>query len=79
MIGDADTILPLDAETGEQLYVWSCWEDVPERYEQLWIEHWEVTPEALREFMVEQGWLCAEGEVPRKVGTPAEAVVPPSD
>ena len=29
VIGDDDTVLPLDAETGEQLYVWSCWEEAP--------------------------------------------------
>ncbi|MFV0473541.1 MAG: pentapeptide repeat-containing protein, partial [Pikeienuella sp.] len=29
-IGDQETILPLDAETGKQLFVWSCW---PEKSE----------------------------------------------
>ena len=28
-IGDCDTILPLDAETGEQPWVCTCWADSP--------------------------------------------------
>ena len=68
VIGDADTVLPLDADTGEQLYVWSCWEEAPPSLRAL-----EMDPWADAELRAE--WLCAEGETPRKVGTPAEDVV----
>jgi hypothetical protein len=79
VIGDEDTILPLDAVTVEQLYVWSCWEEVPSSFEQLWIEHYDLTPESFRETMLERAWLCAEGEAPRRVGRPAEDVASSSD
>jgi hypothetical protein len=79
VIGDEQTILPLDAETGEQLYVWSCWEDVPERFEQVWTENGELTADELREDMAARGWLCGDGEAPREVGTPAEAAAPSAD
>ena len=74
MIGDVDTVLPRDAETGEQLYVWSCWEEAPPNLEELIQMNWWENAEDLR-----AEWLCADGEEPRKVGTPAEDVAPPAD
>ncbi len=74
VIGDDDTILPLDAETGEQLYVWSCWSEPPATLNTLL----KVYPDFMREDVKGQ-WLCAEGEAPRKVGTPAEAAAPSAD
>jgi uncharacterized protein YjbI with pentapeptide repeats len=35
VVGDADTILPRDAETGEPLHVCSCWTEPPATLEQL--------------------------------------------
>ena len=72
MIGDDDTILPRDAQTGEQLYVWSCWEEAPPTLEKLLEMRWWQADE------LRAAWLCAEGEAPRRVGTPAEAAAPPA-
>jgi uncharacterized protein YjbI with pentapeptide repeats len=74
VIGDADTILPLDAETGEQLHVWSCWEvATAEAFVQLQTQHriWS-TADQLWENIRDNGWVCAAGEAPRPVGKPAE-------
>ena len=52
---------------------------VPERLEQLWIEQWNYASDEVRDLMLQWGYLCAEGEAPRKVGTPAEDVAPPAE
>jgi hypothetical protein len=64
-IGDADTVLPRDAETGEQLYVWSCWEEPPPTLDQMRA----LAPEALRQAL-RRDWLC-NGRPREKVGRPA--------
>jgi len=69
LIGNEDTILPRDAETGEQLHVRSCWAEAPPNLGELlrWY------PDGLQdEFRAE--WLCDEGEEPQPVGTPAPEV-----
>ena len=62
-IGNAETILAADAETGAQLFVWSCWQDAPENLLGLL----ETYPEFLRDD-IRSDWLCAEDETPHKTG-----------
>ena len=64
-IGDADTVLPRDAETGAQLYVWSCWEEPPPTFEQTLAARSELWRRVLRD-----RWLC-NGRPREKVGRPA--------
>jgi len=70
VIGDDATILPLDAETGEQLHVWSCWEDEAAAafVEIITRHHDKWTADALRRFMMDEGWLCGERQYPRPEG-----------
>jgi hypothetical protein len=61
-IGDADTVLPRDAETGAQLYVWSCWNEPPPTLDQTlatWQETWR--------WLLRDDWLC-NGRPREKVG-----------
>jgi uncharacterized protein YjbI with pentapeptide repeats len=53
VIGDGDTVLPLDAETGEQLYVWTCWTEPPPTLDRLLEMQWPWEREGLR-----AEWLC---------------------
>lgn len=62
-IGNAETILPADAETGAPLFVWSCWEEAPETLLGLL----ETYPEFMRDD-IRSDWLCAEDETPRRTG-----------
>ncbi len=55
VIGDGNTILPLDAETGQQLYVWTCWAEPPMTLDGL-LRHW---PEP-RHAALRAKWLCGE-------------------
>jgi hypothetical protein len=73
VIGDGDTILPRDAETGEQLHVWSCWADPPPTLAVL-LRRW---PESMHAD-IRADWLCnerryprPEGDPPRRTGRPA--------
>jgi hypothetical protein len=73
VIGDGDTILSRDAETGEQLYVWSCWADPPATLAGL-LRRW---PDDLHADL-RADWLCnerryprPEGDQPRRTGRPA--------
>lgn len=66
VIGNGNTILPLDAETGEQIDVWSCWLEPPANLVDLLL-HWsEVNYDTLR-----AEWLCGERKRER-TGRPAE-------
>jgi hypothetical protein len=69
VIGDADTILPVDAETGEQLYVWTCWSEPPPTLDGL-LRHW---PESEHDRLRAQ-WLCPPGVAPERTGRPAVPV-----
>ncbi len=64
-IGDADTVLPRDAETGAQLYVWSCWEEPPPTLDETLAISSDRMPQELRE-----QWLC-NGRARKKIGRPA--------
>ena len=64
-IGDADTVLPRDAETGAQLYVWSCWEQPPPTLDRTLAPYPESYHQELRDL-----WLC-KGRPREKVGRPA--------
>ena len=76
VIGDADTVLPLDAETGEPLHVWSCWEEAAAaRFIELWTAHRDDAPDKLREWIISEGWICGPDNPRRPVGTLAEDVV----
>jgi hypothetical protein len=73
VIGNGDTILPRDAETGEQLHVWSCWADPPATLAGLL--RWR--PDDLHADL-RADWLCnerryprPEGDQPRRTGRPA--------
>jgi hypothetical protein len=61
VIGNGDTILPLDAETGEQLYHWTCWPERPATPERQLEKSW--NPEDDR-----AAWLCDERRDPRPEG-----------
>lgn len=74
VIGNADTILPLDAETGEQLYVWSCWAEPPPMLDGL-LRHW---PESMHADLRAR-WLCPPGVDPLRTGRPAEPSAAPTD
>ena len=66
VIGNENTILPVNNESGEQLYVCSCWVEPP------------VTLAGLLQMRGQDRerdlarWLCAPGEQPRAVGRSAE-------
>lgn len=64
-IGNSGTILPVDGETGEPLFVWSCWKDEPEALGQLLVIH----PEYRRR-IIRSEWVCdeASGAQPQKTG-----------
>ena len=64
-VGDVDTVLPRDAETGAQLSVWSCWEEPPPTLEQTLARLPEFAHQDLRD-----RWLC-NGRPREKVGRPA--------
>ena len=64
-IGDADTVLPRDAETGDQLYVWSCWEEPPPTLDQTLALYSESNHQDLRD-----RWLCND-RARKQVGRPA--------
>ncbi len=64
-IGDMNTILPRDGETGAQLYVWSCWEEEPPTLETTLALFREEHHDELR-----AEWLC-NGRLREKVGRPA--------
>ncbi|MGF1659606.1 MAG: pentapeptide repeat-containing protein [Rubrimonas sp.] len=66
LIGDDDTILPRDAQTGEQLVIWSCWETLTPAIDRLLTRH-DITEEGARE----AGWLCSEANPRRRTGRPA--------
>ena len=73
VIGNGDTILPLDAETGEQLYVWTCWPEPPPTLDGL-LRHWlESRHDALR-----AEWLCTPGVAPERTGRPAAPAADPT-
>ncbi len=67
VIGNGDTILPLDAETGEQLYVWTRWAEPPPTLDAL-LRHW---PESRHDWLRTQ-WLCPPGVAPERTGRPAD-------
>jgi uncharacterized protein YjbI with pentapeptide repeats len=68
VIGNADTILPVDAETGEQLYVWTCWSEPPPNLDALLLRTWlESEHDRLR-----AEWLCPPGADPERTGRPAD-------
>ena len=71
VIGNEETILPLDAESGEQLHVWSCWAEPPATMDGL-LRLW---PEFMHDELRAQ-WLCPEGVAPERTGRPEE---PPPD
>lgn len=58
-VGNENTTLPLDAETGEQLYVWSCWSKTPE------------FPDGVTPAFNPAYFLCPKGVAPRKTGRSA--------
>ena len=64
-IGDADTVLPRDAETGAQLYVWSCWEQPPPTLDRTLALYPESQHQELRD-----RWLC-NGRAREQVVRPA--------
>jgi uncharacterized protein YjbI with pentapeptide repeats len=64
-IGDADTVLPLAAETGARLYVWSCWEEPPPTLDQTLA----TFPNSMHQELRDE-WLC-NGRPREKVGRPA--------
>jgi len=68
-IGDGNTTLPLDAETGEQLYVWTCWAALPLILRPLWLNILEVLEADLR-----PAWRCPPGVAAERTGRPAEPV-----
>ena len=76
VIGDERTILPRDAQTGEPLHVWSCWEEeAAEAVIGSWTIFGDQTRDELREEFSDRGWICGPANPRRPVGTPAEDVV----
>lgn len=73
VIGDGDTILPLDAETGEPLDVWTCWAEPPPTLDGL-LRRW---PASLH-YRIRALFLCPPGVAPERTGRPAnpEPAVP---
>jgi uncharacterized protein YjbI with pentapeptide repeats len=67
VIGNSDTILPLDAETGEQLYVWTCWAEPPPTFDAL-LYRW---PKFMHADLRAE-WLCPPGVAPERTGRPAD-------
>ncbi len=77
VIGNADTLLPRDAETGEPLHVWSCWEEAAAaRFIEIWTARRDIAPDKLREWIISEGWICGPDNPRRPVGTPAEEPAP---
>ncbi|MEO1092589.1 MAG: pentapeptide repeat-containing protein [Pseudomonadota bacterium] len=65
-IGSVDTILPRDRDTGQQLFVRSCWRDAPPSLDATlapWPPAWQAA--------FYRAWLC-DRRPPGFVGTPAE-------
>jgi uncharacterized protein YjbI with pentapeptide repeats len=77
VFGNAQPVLPLDAGTAEQLYVWSCWSEPPPTFWRL--KAIRLLADDLLNDWFRAEWLCAEGEAPRRVGRPAEPVPEPTD
>jgi hypothetical protein len=76
VIGDDTTILPRDAETGEWLHVWSCWEkEAAAIFIGAWTKYDAVSVEEIGEWMNWKGWICGPDNPRRPVGTPADDVV----
>lgn len=76
VIGDKRTILPRDAQTGEWLHVWSCWDEAAAvTIIEIWTAQTELTPENMRQGLIKGGWLCGPDSPRRPVGIPAENVV----
>jgi hypothetical protein len=73
VIGDGDTILPLDAQTGEQLYVWTCWPEPPPTLDGL-LRQWPAVMHAI----LRAHWLCPPGVAPERTGRPAAPVADPT-
>lgn len=74
-VGDGETVLPRDGETGRQLFVWSCWERT--HFDELAaILERSGTPGLAATFK-ERGtaWLC-NGRPRQRTGRPGGASVP---
>lgn len=67
VIGDIYTTLPLDAETGEQLYVWTCWPEPPPNLDLLLQRSSDYEHPDLR-----ARWLCPPGVAAQRTGRPAD-------
>lgn len=79
VVGDAATILSLDSK-GRKLYVWSCWEKIPDGFEIVAAQIESLVQRSdfsyikaknKEKYQVEElkkRWLCADGRVRRKVG-----------
>ncbi len=68
VIGNERTLLPdgVAPDTGEPFYVWSCWAEPPPDLDAMLKRfRWSRDKDELR-----RRWLCADGEAPRKTGTP---------
>lgn len=65
-IGDQATLLPLDAETGAQLFVWSCWVERPAAME----KRLSRAPEFIRNQLL-AAWLCDADSPPYRTGRSA--------
>ncbi|MFV0475931.1 MAG: hypothetical protein ACK5MQ_17270, partial [Pikeienuella sp.] len=61
-IGDQETILPLDAETGKQLFVWSCWPEKSEALERF---------QSRRPGYLSDTWVCDTSNPRIKTGRSA--------
>ena len=68
VIGSRRTLLPdtPDRETGQPLYVLSCWRERPEHLDILLWRHSDFRTGGY----YESDFMCQSGEAPRKVGTP---------
>jgi len=67
VVGDDDTILPRDAETGRPLHVWSCWRDLPPRIETLWRTVFGYGEDSIA--LLRDTYVCPPGTDPKPVGT----------
>lgn len=74
VIGDEDTILPRDAETGDQLHVMSCWKTPPEGFEEMIRREAGGNADVAARLRAE--WLCPPGTEPQRTGR-GEGAAPP--